>query len=55
MRPLLVVVLDILPHQMVEMLLAEHEKVVQALYLDRLDEPLLVLGAGMASIPLIFA
>ena len=40
MRPLRVVVLDVLPHQVVEMLLAEDQEVVQALDLQRLNEPL---------------
>jgi hypothetical protein len=40
MRPLLVIVLDVFPHQIVEVLFAEDKEVVQALNLHRLDEPL---------------
>lgn len=40
LRPLLVIVLDVLPHQEVQVLLTEDEEVVDALDLNRLDEPL---------------
>lgn len=40
MRPLGVVVLDILAHQVVEMLLAEDQEVIEAFDLDSLNKPL---------------
>ena len=40
MRPLLVIVLDVLPHQIVEVVFAKDKEVVQALRRDRLNEPL---------------
>src|SRR5688572_12810408 len=40
MRPLVVIVLDVLPHDVVHVLLPEDHEPVQALLLDALDEPL---------------
>ena len=42
MRPLRVVVLNVLPHDIVEMLLAEYEEVIDALDLDRLIKTLAI-------------
>ena len=46
MRPLGVVVLDVLANQIVEVLLAEHQEVIEALDLQRLNQPLDV-GVGV--------
>ncbi len=40
MRPLLVVVLGVLLNQVVEVLLAEYEEVIEAFDLNRLNKPL---------------
>jgi hypothetical protein len=40
MRPLSVIMVDVLPDQIVEVPLAAADEVVEALLLDRLDEPL---------------
>jgi hypothetical protein len=40
MGPFSVIVLDVFSNQVVEVLLAKDEEVVEALYLNRLNEPL---------------